>query len=201
MVKNLVQGFGVNDASYVTEKREELPKVNGKRKSRTVWVCPYYKKWRGIIVRSYDTSRPAYKDCYVCEEWRYLSNFIRWVNSQPDMDWKNKQLDKDILFVGNKVYSPDTCCFVPQNVNKFPTDSAAIRGKYMIGVSPSVSKKNPYLSQCEDPLGVRSTYLGVYPTEIEAHLAWKSKKHGYALELAELENDPRIKEALSIMYK
>ena len=45
----LVYGWGVNDVDYVVQIKEELPKVNGKRKRKTIWVCPYYQKWKSIL--------------------------------------------------------------------------------------------------------------------------------------------------------
>jgi hypothetical protein len=42
--------------------------------------------------------------------------------------------------------------------------------------------------------------LGRYNTPEEAHQAWKAKKHEYACQLAELETDERVKQALKTRY-
>ena len=55
---------------------------------------------------------------------------------------------------------------------------------------------NPFL-----PKNVsRSLYLGRFKTELEAHKAWQAKKHEYALQLAELQDDPRVAEVLRERY-
>lgn len=78
-----------------------------------------YKIWRGILQRCYikRLTLPTYQDVTVCAEWKCFQNFAKWFenNFKPHMiKW---HLDKDILLKGNKVYSPETCCFVPHEVN------------------------------------------------------------------------------------
>ena len=36
-------------------------------------------------------------------------------------EWEGKQLDKDIVIPGNKVYSPDACIFVDKRINNLMT--------------------------------------------------------------------------------
>ena len=45
------------------------------------------------------------------------------------------QLDKDILIKGNKIYSPDTCCFVPSEINNLFVGCNKSRGSLPIGVT------------------------------------------------------------------
>ena len=47
---------------------------------------------------------------------------------------RDKHLDKDILFEGNKIYSADNCVFVTRIVNNFTIDRGAERGKWQVGV-------------------------------------------------------------------
>lgn len=111
--KRLVYGVGNNDADYVVEKREEIGYVGGKRRRKLMWVCPYYQTWKDMIKRCYSTKCqekfPTYKGCSVSADWHTFSNFKAWMEKQ---NWEGKQLDKDILIEGNKVYSPETCVFV-----------------------------------------------------------------------------------------
>lgn len=196
----LVFGWGINDVDYNVTRYEI---VNGKQER--VWICPYYKRWKNILKRSicprFKIIHPTYKGCTVTEDWKRLSNFIKWVDSQPNRDWENCVLDKDILFIGNKHYSPETCVFVNHAVNSFITDSGKTRGEYMIGVCDSgmYPKGRPYMARCSTPLG-KQKKIGCYPTEIEAHIAWQSRKHELACLLAKEQPDPRVAEALRTRY-
>lgn len=122
----LVCGFGINDADYRTQWY-----VDGKRKR-----CPYYARWHMMLNRSYSPKfhalQPNYIDVSVKEDWRYFSDFKAWMETQY---WEGLTLDKDILFPGNKVYGPDTCAFVPQEINLLLTDRLSLRGEYPLGVS------------------------------------------------------------------
>ena len=132
----LVYGVGINDADYVVKEWETIGYVKGKRKQKIVWECPYYRVWVNMLKRCYSTKykeiRPTYEGCVVSDEWLTFSNFKSWMDCQ---DWEGKQLDKDILFERNKIYSADTCVFVTPMVNSFTTDSGAARGEWMIGVN------------------------------------------------------------------
>lgn len=80
--------------------------------------CDAYMHWRNMLERCYHpkcVKHKFYQDCSVCDEWLLFSNFKKWFDEQTKE--KGWQLDKDILVKGNKVYSPSTCCFVPQEVN------------------------------------------------------------------------------------
>ena len=103
-----------------------------------------FRIWMGILIRLNDKScrvkQPAYNDVEMCDEWLDFQNFAEWCHNQKDFlarDDKGKvyQLDKDILFKGNKIYSPETCRFVPQEINKLLTNRRNDRGLYPIGVT------------------------------------------------------------------
>ena len=174
----LVHGVGINDLrddpSYITIK-----KIGGK----TVWECPFYKKWASLLRRCYNERclqrRPQYRDCSVCEEWKTFSNFMAWMKTQS---WEGKQIDKDILVPGNKVYSPETCVFVSRNVNVLLTNSFASRGKYPVGVrfNVSIQKYTAQMSRYS-----KNIHLGTFDTPEEAHEVYKKERTKYILEVAE----------------
>jgi hypothetical protein len=203
-----VFGVGINDATYITQRNESYYTEDGKRHNRTIWKCPYYVKWKEMIRRAYSSKyhekKPTYIGCSVCDEWIYFSQFKAWVDRQPDKEWASKRLDKDLLLWNNKHYSPETCVFITEKTNSFLTDRAATRGEYMIGVcNPKRKYKatKPFCASCGNPFKREDAYIGYYSTELEAHLAWKKKKHKYSCLLAELEVDPRVKEILNVMYR
>lgn len=193
----LVFGFGINNADY------EVYKYDRNNSTRRVWVCPYYVKWVSILERCYSKTsshnRPTYNGCVVCEEWKYFTNFKKWVDNQPNIRWESCEPDKDLLVEGNKLYAPHTVAFLPKTVNVFMTDSLKCRGKFLIGVSLGIRAKN-FTARCSDPFGRNKAYLGVFSTELEAHKAWQAKKHQYACMLAELQEDSRVADALRQRY-
>ena len=150
-VERLVCGVGRNDVDYVVEKRETIRCADGKQKQRIVWICPYYQTWRGMLQRCYSTKlqerQPTYKGCSVSEEWLTFSVFKNWMETQ---DWEGNQLDKDILFEGNKVYSAETCVFVSGMVNNFTIDRGAARGEWLIGVYWN-KRNGKFQAQCNNP--------------------------------------------------
>lgn len=139
---------------------------------------------------------PTYIGCSVCEEWLVFSNFKQWMEKQ---DWKSKQLDKDLLLVGNKVYSPYTCVFVDSVTNKFTIDSGAARGEWPIGVCFH-KHTGKFEAQCKNPFTGKNEHLGLFACPEQAHLAWKRRKHELALRLAGLQTDQRVAYALRTRY-
>jgi hypothetical protein len=135
-------------------------------------------------------------DCTVCSEWLTFSNFKAWVERQ---DWKGKHIDKDILLFGNKSYSPETCVFVTAMTNTFITDSTSARGEHKIGARKCKNSNNFY-AQCCNPFSGKREYLGAFKSDTEAHEAWRNRKHELACQLAELQTDERVANALRTRY-
>jgi hypothetical protein len=197
--KKLVYGVGINDADYVTRKWETI-EVNGKQKQKLVWICPYYSVWTHMLERCYSSKRqethPTYKGCSVSEEWLTFSNFKRWMESQ---DFEGKQLDKDLLFEGNKVYSKETCVFVTRVVNMFTVDRSNDRGEWSIGVYWNKASEK-FRAMCRNPLTKKQEHLGLFTCELEAHQAWLKRKLELATLLAAEQTDSRVARALIERY-
>lgn len=198
--RKLVCGVGTNDADYAVTKCETIGYVDGKRKQKRVWRCPYYRTWADMLQRCYDVKyqerNPTYAGCTVSGDWHTFSNFKAWMETQ---DWQGRHLDKDLLFEGNKIYSADTCVFVTQMVNKFTIDSGAARGEWLIGVYWDQAR-GKFQSHCRNPFTKKQEYLGLFTTEQEAHEAWRKRKLELAYELAAIQTDPRVAKALIARY-
>lgn len=164
------EGVATNNADYVTQAWEFLP--NGKQK--LVWRCPAYRSWKSTIERGYSQKYkerfPTYQNVTVCDEWLLFSNFRSWWIENNVAGW---HLDKDLLVKGNIIYSPDTCVYVPNYLNKLLLDHAAARGNYPLGVYRT-DKLKPYRSQCS--VGGEKKRLGYFPTPQEAHRTWQIAK-------------------------
>jgi hypothetical protein len=186
----LVCGVGINDANYTIS-----PTVEGRQ-----ITCQFYITWVSMLCRCYLDSVhaqfPTYTGCEVCKEWHSFSNFKAWMETQ---DWEGKQLDKDILLAGNKLYSPENCAFVDLMTNVFVTDRLAARGKYPVGVSFDF-QSGKYKASCRNPITKKQETLGRFLCEDQAHLAWRKRKHELACELADLQTDKRISIALRVKY-
>lgn len=196
----LVWGVGINDAEYVVQKNETIGHENGKQKQKSIWKCPYYQAWKSMLSRCYSAKwqerYPTYKGCSVSEDWLTFSNFRDWMDAQ---DWEGKQLDKDLLFEDNKIYSAEACVFVTPQTNAFIKDSGASRGKYLIGASWH-KQTGKFQSNCRNPFTKKLEHLGCFTCELEAHNAWKKRKLELAHELAAIQADPRVAKALIDRY-
>ena len=137
-----------------------------------------YNIWNGMLQRCYDPKYqekyPTYKGCRVED---YLLNFQhmgKWIeNNYYEIPGERMHLDKDILCKGNKVYSRDTCIFVPERINVLFTKSDKSRGDNPIGVETLTSGN--YRANCSNGHG-KKIHLGTYKTKEEAFQVYKQYK-------------------------
>lgn len=110
--QKLLCGIGVNDTT------DPVFGVDG---DGNRWWCPYYSCWYNMLRRvsgKYDTYRnESYKKVSATPDFLRFSQYKPWMKNQ---DWEGKTLDKDILGDGT-LYSFETCCFIPNDVNVFLT--------------------------------------------------------------------------------
>lgn len=197
MMKATIYGVGITDADYIVQRNKV---VDGRLISE--WRCPYYARWTAMLARGYSkklkSKHPSYMDCSVCDEWLVFSHFKYWMENQ---DWTGKQLDKDLLIPGNKIYTPDTSVFIDQKVNKFVLDHQNGRGDFMLGVNWN-KRERKFVARCCNPITGKREFLGLYRNELEANLAWKKRKHDLACQLAESNfvSDDRVAQALRTRY-
>ena len=137
-----------------------------------------YKIWYNMLKRCYDPKyqekHPTYKGCRVED---YLLNFQhmgKWIEENYyEVSGEQMCLDKDILCKGNKVYSRETCIFVPQRINLLFTKRDNDRGDCPIGVDQLPSGN--YEVRCWDGYGKRVN-LGTYSSKEEAFQVYKNYK-------------------------
>lgn len=185
--RKLIHGVGINDAAYMISST-----ISGVKA-----MCPYYEAWRSVINRCYSDKTksryPTYTECSICEEWLIFSNFRSWMIKQ---DWEGKQLDKDLLFAGNKHYSPSTCIFISGKLNSAISGSKSSRGSLPAGVYLS-KKSGKYHARCN--IEGSSKNLGSFFSAIDAGVAYAEFKSRYIMSLAfekEGLSDKRIHNAL-----
>ena len=147
-----------------------------------------YSVWKDMLRRCYNPKLqekyPTYKGCSVVKEWHNFQNFAKWYEENYyEVEGQTMCLDKDIIVKGNKVYSPSTCVFVPQDINKLFTKRDRTRGDLPIGVVYH-KQANKYLARCKNGTGTRR-HLGLYKTPEEAYQVYKVAKEKHIKEVAE----------------
>lgn len=136
-------------------------------------VC--YQTWSDMIKRCYSPKNERvareYNGVTVCNEWHNFQNFAKWYY---DHFIDGYHMDKDLRVFGSKRYSPETCTFIPLELNSFLT------GGLKRGIHFSKSK-GKWVAQCQDGEKTRTgnkkqTYLGAYVKEEDALDAYKTFK-------------------------
>ena len=155
-----------------------------------------FQLWKNMLKRCYSEvsfkKSPSYEQCLTSETFNHYQQFKTWCNQQLGFGNTGWELDKDILVKGNKVYSEDTCCFVPKEINLLLVKHDKGRGNYSLGVDYHKSRKQ-FRARCSDK------HLGWFNTELEAFRAYKQAKEAYIKEVANKwkdQIDPKVYEAL-----
>lgn len=141
-----------------------------------------YGVWRGMLRRCYyarhQKKHPTYLNVSVAPEWHNFQNFAKWYedNYKPGL-MQGWQLDKDILVKGNKIYSPETCCFVPPKINLFFQKTSKVN-KYNLPLGIRESGKHTFNALYND------VYLGTFNNVDKAVEAYNNYKKDYIKKLA-----------------
>ncbi len=133
-----------------------------------------YDRWTSMMKRCYDEKyhkvKPTYKDCTVCKEWHNFQNFCEWFIENYPRDGKVYHLDKDYIFDGNKVYSPETCKFL----TPFENNQISHEKTYTL-INPegeTVEIKN--LSRyCRDNNINRGSLKGLFSGSTKCYKGWR----------------------------
>ena len=167
----IIYGIGINDLEYSVN-------IGGRGHQER---CPFYLKWKDLIRRCYYDNfkelKKSYLEATTCESWIRASIFKSWMEKQ---DWEGNHLDKDLLVPGNKIYSPETCVFIPGFLNQAIKPPCTDPHALPVGVKERVSKA-----------GVKTYYTAkihtgnfIYKSKTfdnieEAHLNWQNTKLMY----------------------
>lgn len=169
-------------------KNRKLVHGVGNNDLRLAATDPIYIMWKSMLGRCYSTrvknEQPEYLGISCCDDWHTLSNFHEWVTQQ---NWEGKQLDKDLLFPGNKVYSPDTCVFVTSQINNLIQIRLKRTKDLPRGVHQNGKKYGAEFNK---------QYLGTFHSPEEAHQAYTHARNQAIQNVASKQSDPRIRDAL-----
>lgn len=179
----LVCGQGINDANYKTQSTIE---INGRKK---VYRCPYYVKWKSILVRCYSSKYQSdvnsiYYGHTIAEEWKRFSKFKAWMENQ---DWIDRNINNNLIVPGAKVYSEETCMFVPSEVgflfntgSKHNNEVSSQKNKQGVTYSKQLGKYKASITKYG-----RAVHVGYYNSSDSAHEAYKISKGHYIIEIAQ----------------
>ena len=173
----LVHGFGINDKSCpIKDKDRKLLKE--------------YNMWRNMIARCHrkdvQERQPTYINCEISKNFKYYHLFYKWYHSQIGCNTPNAELDKDLIFKGNKIYSEDNCLLLPDEINVFLTKRESLRGLHPVGVHFH-KPLNKYRAQINK--NKKKIHLGYFSDTNSAFNAYKVQKEMHAKELAEKYRD------------
>ena len=173
-----VYGIGyIGEGEYKTKENGKFTRV--------------YETWKSMLQRCYDKKyqekRPTYKDCEVCDEWYNFQNFAKWYEENYyEIKGEKMCLDKDILVKHNKIYSPETCIFVPNNINMLFVKCDRSRGESVIGTTPVNGKYKVRCSMFNPETGKSTNkYLGLYETQEKAFQVYKYYKEKNIKQIAD----------------
>lgn len=171
-------GLWVKYTSTTTESGQILGTTNSRR---------LYNNLRARCNRNsiYVNKFPTYQECTL--DFNTFQDFAEWCNSTQGygiIDTNNRPwcLDKDLLVIGNKSYSPSTCCFIPEYVNNSLICRGNARGLYPLGVTKISGRSKRYAARCQTFMG--RVHLGSFETPSHAHSAWQKAKVSHLQEVA-----------------
>ena len=125
----------------------------------------------------YQRTRPSYIGCYVSDYFKDFQKFVEWHASQVGYECTGYELDKDLLYSGNKIYSPETCVLIPQELNKFLVAPKNKENGLPNGVTWHVSNKKFQATVREK---TKKMHLGYFSNVNDAYLAYRTAKEQIA---------------------
>lgn len=141
-----------------------------------------YNNWFNMFNRCYgEKTTLPYSKVEVDEKWNDYQVFAKWYYENYDETlMKGWDLDKDLLSSENKIYSENTCVFLPQEINALLATNIPSYTGYPRGVYPKDGKFQSAIQKYG-----KSIYLGFFDTPEEAHKVYMKAKKEYLIEVSE----------------
>ena len=156
--------------------------------------CKKYDVWVTMLSRCYSGRYNSYNNCSVCGYWHNYQIFGNWFDNNYNTKTMSKwALDKDILVKGNKIYSPETCCFVPNQINNLIKVNR--NKEFPLGVLKNNNRFSAFIVRNQ-----KTKNLGRYSTPEEAFQVYKDAKEQYIKEVADKWKDKIDSKVYQAMY-
>jgi hypothetical protein len=135
-----------------------------------------YGAWQNMIGRCYnvaDWRYPRYggRGITVCGGWHNFQTYAKWYEENYRLGFV---MDKDLRKPRSRVYSEETCEFIPQKVNKLLISNNKTRGSLPVGVYERRGRFHTDIN-----LGRKRKYIGSFETSEAAFSAYKRQKEDY----------------------
>lgn len=102
-----------------------------------------------------------------------LESEIDFINEITNFTW---ELDKDILKHDTKIYSKDTCCWIPGQLNSFFTNKNSKNTSGFEGVAIDITAKEEFKYQAHIRWDGKLTRLGRFDNPIDAYKSYVKSK-------------------------
>ena len=138
----------------------------------------FYSHWSNMLTRCYNPNswetRPGHIGCTVHPYFQNFQNFCDWcTKNYYEVEGETMDLDKDIMYYGNKVYGPLTCIFIPQSINKlFIRDRSSEKIGTPTGIT--ITDKGRFAVKCT--INGVSVNLGTFDDKYKAFNIYKEAK-------------------------
>ena len=155
--KQLVYGVGINDVKYSENTKYQ--------KEYALWTDMI----RRCYCEKYLNKYPTYRNVKIVSEWFTYSSFKKDILNIKNFDKLSEGwvLDKDICSE-DKLYSKETCCIVPQQVNIFFST-------FSVEHNPAYDKRHGVFYCYCTYKGVKE-YLGRFNTKRDSHIVYLKRK-------------------------
>ena len=177
-----------NDGSYYRVKICGVGFIPSTLKGKEHRMIRAFISWKSMIRRIYNgygRFAKCYENCVICEEWLDYGVFKNWYENQRGCGLKY-ELDKDLLGNG-KLYSPETCCLLPRELNRMISDRKTKNRELPTGVVKSGKKYYAhYVMGTSEKKLVR---IGGFNTPEEASNAYKAFRKKRIAETAQVYYD------------
>ena len=177
-----------NDGSYYRVKICGVGFIPSTLKGKEHRRIRAFISWKNMIRRIYNgygRFAKCYENCVICEEWLDYGVFKNWYENQRGCGLKY-ELDKDLLGNG-KLYSPETCCLLPRELNRMISDRKTKNRELPTGVKRSGKR---FFAQALIGTAEKTyIYLGNFDTQEEASNAYKAFRKKRIAETAQVYYD------------
>lgn len=160
-----VTGRGVsNDVEFYTSYKNNGVKI----------THPAYSTWLHIIKKC-RTINGKFNNCEIHKDWLSLKLF--------SIDFKSMYRDgfcinKDLILCSNKIYSKDTCVFIPKSIHSWIYTKNKGGKCSLLGVTYD---RGVFIATIK--CGEKNKKIGRFKHPIDAHKAWQKHKKQQAIEL------------------